>query len=310
LIEQWHQLVVCHHAFHEDRLLALEEAEVVAQRLEERESVLLPREEAVVSETARLAAEKDLLQRRRGALEAWQSRLTIQATEAQARMAVLQDEVRAHSEATQTITQRQKRLRRLQLRRWGIEVDTLRSARQAAEDSRNRYLALVEELQAAQTEMAEEKQLVAAETLALEQLRYEMRGASSPASEKRLEQLRRHLRTVLDNAGAQHERQARALAAESTRLEEQARTLKRTEERLLGRQRKAAKQQTRQDAERAQASDIRDQLSAQLQALQAQHAADEMRLAALHDEVERLAGILLEDSPMAAKQAPPQTQAA
>ena len=60
-------------------------------------------------------------------------------------------------------------------------------------------------------------------------------------------------------------------------------------------------------ARREQEAAIRDQLCSQLQTLQAQQAADAMRLAALHDEVERLASVLLGDSQLEQKSHSPRT---
>ena len=224
----------------------------------------------------RLAERQEFLLRQRSTLEAWQTRLTVQATETQARTAALQDEARAGSEAAQALVRRQKRLRRRQVRRWSAEVETLRTARLQAEDGRRQYLALLEELHAQQTELAERQQEHAR--------RNPGPGTASPGDagqvdariEKRLEQLRRQIRTLAENADANRDRRVRALAAETTRLEEQTRSLKRTEERLLGRQRKVAEEQTHLDADREKDAAIRDQLSCQLQSLQAQHAADEL----------------------------------
>ncbi len=312
LIEQWHQLLVCHDAFHQERTASLFDAEAIAQRLAEREQSLHPQEQALEAERIHLVERQEALGRLRNSLEAWQSRLTIQRTETEAEASALHREAQGHRDAADTLLHRQKRLRRRLVRRWRTEVEALRTARLRGDEARRQYLTLLEELHTQETELADRQRQHAAETVALEQLRLEILGRpATPAAEKRLEQLRRQAKALNDRAAADRDRRARVLAAETARLEERAQAMQRAEERLLGRQKKGAQQHTLWEATREQAAATEDQLRCELQQLRAQHEADERRLASLRDEVERLASVLLDEAgPERTTQAAPATQAA
>jgi hypothetical protein len=312
LIEQWHHLLACHDAFQQEHKDALSDAEAIAQRLVLREQDLFPREQALESERLRLAEWQDSLERQRNSLEAWQSRLAIQRSETEADAALLAQGIQDLRQATDTLLLRQKRLPRRLLRVWRKEVDVLRTARLRSDEARRQYLTLLEELHIQLAQLSERERRHAAEAVALEQMYLELLGRSAtPAAEKRVAQMRRQAKAAQDNASADLHRLSRALQMESQALDNRAQALQRAEERLLARQQKRARQQTIWETRRDQVSAAEERAHGERQRLEAQHQADERRLASLREEVERLASVLLNEAgPERSTQALPTTQAA
>ncbi len=112
--------------------------------------------------------------------------------------------------ATGRLKRREKQCRRT-IKRHRTEVEALLDARQRCEEMRKQYIVLWEECRTRTETLLNDRQSLAGEALAVEQLRFEILGKSenAAATEKRLDKLRRQSQELIVRAEAERAAQDR-----------------------------------------------------------------------------------------------------
>src|SRR5947209_6374549 len=149
-----------------------------------------------------------------------------------------------------------------------------------------------------QTDLAREQRTLAARAVALERHRVELlsAAANSPAAEKRLEKLTRRSAARIEAGERKVTAQRQTLLAESRRLEERTRQLQQREEELAALQEQLAERRTEGEREQIALCQAELPRERELRLLKTQHEYDARQLAALRDEVERVARVLLDEA--------------
>lgn len=300
LLEQLQRLGNLQRRWQEEQAAALAEAEAAARRLEERERRLGPREQLLADQEADLQRRRNDLAQRRDGLDAWQARLTVQETSWQTERRVLLAQVEAQMASNERRAQALGRLRERWMRRWRAAAEQLQEERERCAalhrlyaTARNQYLDLSDTLERRQRDLAEK-------SLALEQYQVEIvsRARNSAAAEKALERLRRRAAAATAAAVRRLTAAQEALRAEARRLDGMLSHLLR-QSAALG-EREQEQEQLGSATEQRQADIAHEEglRRADREASQARAEALAQQVAALQDEVERLATLLLEAAPL------------
>jgi hypothetical protein len=306
LLEHWSRFLEIEMAWQHERAMLLAGSESTQRVLRERESQLDRREGSLEAHEAELRRRQELLTRTRAELDAWQSRLTLCQAEWENERAGLVASVQAREEtATALILQLEAVRQRRQARR-RQEVEELRQARAQCEAVRTEYSALLCGLQESQVALGQEQRALAARALAVERSRLELvnQAPDAAAAEKRLERLRRRHAARIEEAERTVTAQRRWLLAESRRLEDRARQLQKREDDLRATREALSEQQAAREQD--QIAHTREELprERELRLLRSRHENDARQLAALRDEVERVARLFLDEpTPPAVSQA-------
>jgi hypothetical protein len=298
LLEHWSRFLCIEQSWHQDRTALLADAEVTARRLREREDDLETRERSLQEHETELRRRQELLARTRAELDAWQARLTVCQAEWEGQRATLLTAVEMREQtATAMIEQLQAVRQRRQARRCQ-EIEELRQARAHCEKVRQEYAALFGRIQQWQAELAQEQRALAARAAAVERCRLDVlqQAPNSPGAEKRLEKLQRRNAARLEAAERKVTAQRRALLLESRHVEERARLLQKREDELAALQEKLTEQQAEWEREQVAHAQAELPREREFRSLKIQHENDARQLAALRDEVERVARLLLDDS--------------
>ncbi len=304
LLEQWERLLASRDWWQAEHARLLADLEAAAGRLDERERLLHGRENEAAAEAVRLRRRQEAAERARCALEGWQARLAAREAALEGERRGLLDEVREREESAALEARRLEELRQ----RWGVrrrqELEELKAVRARCEDARAGYLALWQECQARRAALAQEQRDHSARALALERLRLELPGRAhdAAAAERRLAKLEQRQRARVKADERELAKGQEAVTAEVARLESDWRRLRDEETGFLNRREelnrlRAAWEKSQADAE-AEARRRREEL----RRLHGRHERDTRELAALREEVERVASNLIEGG----EDAPPQ----
>jgi pSer/pThr/pTyr-binding forkhead associated (FHA) protein len=298
LLEQWQRLVAFHDHWQQERLALHAELEVVALRQEEREQRLQAQEGVLAATAASLRQRQESLGELRCSLEAWQARLTTREVCWESERALLLADVQEREDAVARRVRHQDELRRRRGQVWRSGLEAVRRVRGQCDEARQQYLTLWEECRQRRAELLRDQRGLANQAVALERLRQEWlgRAANSVAAEKRLDRLRRQSAALTKAVDRELERDFQTLQAEGDRVEGQVRLVRQQEAELLARHEEWARQQAAWEEQSAAAEDAGHRDRQERRHLQVQHAQDERQLAALRDEVERLARLLMDDT--------------
>ncbi len=298
LLEQWRGVLDVQDHWQKQREEVLAELEDSSQRQNERERQLTERENQLSAWAAQLEQRQELLAQLRCSLEGRQARLSASAQEWEAERERVLAGAKVCEESAAARVRRLLRLYHRTFKRQRADTEALQTARTRCEETRKQYAVLREECRARMTTLLRDQQALAGETLALERLRLEVlsKAENAAAAEKRLDRLRRQSQELVHEAEAELERERQALLEEAGKQEERDRLLRLDEEQVITLRRKLSKRQRKWDQRMTEAHDADLQRVQEMRLLLAQHERDVNQLRELRDEVERLAGLMMEES--------------
>jgi pSer/pThr/pTyr-binding forkhead associated (FHA) protein len=304
LVEQWLGLITVAQQWQADHAAALAAVEASGRDLAERERRLVTQERAQAAQEQAVAAADEEMRRRQQALvevryglEAWQARLAARETAWASQREVVLAEVRLREEAAAALVARAEETAQRRARRRAEEVEEVRQALARCEELRQDYAALWQECQERRAALAREERGLAAQSMAVEHLRQELLGrAPEPAAaSRRLERLRRRQAAAVAAEARSLAEQRQRQGAEAARLEERTRELQHQQAGLMSRQEEWSRRQAEAEDRRLAAARDEQHRHAELSRLRAVHEQDEKQIARLHEEVERIARLLLDE---------------
>ncbi len=298
LLEQWQCLLQLHEEWEPQRSAIIAQFETAARELVLVEQRLAEREQALMTGEAELLSRQKTLCDVRCSLEAWQARLTARETFLDNERVMLLADVRAREEMAESQGRRLEEIRQRRARRRSQEIEELDAARSQHEQMRRDYALLWQECQERRTELVREQRELSAKALALEQFRQELLGrtADTPGADKRLERLRRRNLARIRAEERDLQRERAALRGETKRLDLRDARLIELEEKLLAQHEDWMKQVADWEDRQAAARALEQHRQQELRHWQLLHERDERQLIELRQEIERIAGMLLEES--------------
>jgi archaellum component FlaC len=306
LLEHWSRFLQIEESWQQDRATLVAEAEETERRLRQRETNLDARERSLEEHEAELRRRQELLARTRAELDTWQTRLALVQANGESERAAHLGLVEVREQTATALVRQLEAVRQRRQARRCKEIEALRQARAQCNTVRQEYVALLRRFQERQVALAEDQRALAAGAMAVERCRLELlhQAPDAAATEKRLEKHRRRNSARIEAAERKVTAQRQWLLAESRRLEDQARQLQKREDELAALQEKLTQQQTEWEQEQIAHAQNELPRERELRLLKTQHENDTRQLAALRDEVERIARLLLDDSaPVTANQA-------
>jgi hypothetical protein len=303
LLEQWQRLLQVESQWQQDRNLVVAELERAARQVEAREQRADQHEQVLGELESELRGRQAALDQSRRQLEAGHTRLRVRETQWETERGALLVELRTREEAVAGKAQRLEGLRRRRSERRRIELDEVHSARLQGEELRRQYVSLLAECQQRRSALAQEQRALAAQAVAMERFRlaYLGRMSNTPAAEKRLERLRRRAAARLQAAERELAAERAALQAEAARLDERAALLHRQESALAARLGEGPSREAERDERQLADRDAEERHRQELGLWQARYEHAGRQLAALRDEVERLAHLLMDEADPAAE---------
>jgi chromosome segregation ATPase len=297
LVEQCQRLVATQHEWQQQRDEAAAELELIGKKLNAREMEIRQREQALQTAELRqqhLHQQSQALQRR---LEAWQARMTARETTWDSDRDRILAELQGKEQLAQQRLTAIGQLHERWLRRRRREITTLQAERTAYAKLRREYVSLRQDLMRRIATVEREQRSIAERELAIEQYQQEVISASDhPASAARkLERLRRHwagLSTAAQKALAQRRE---ALDKESADLEALHARLNKQADKIDAQQAELSRQLSTWEHAQLVAKDEANRLRADVQTNQTLRERYEKQVTDLHDEVERLARLLLDE---------------
>ncbi len=298
LLEQWTRFLQIEQAWRQDQAGLVAEAEAWERRLLEREEELGSREQALELCEAELQRRQETIGKTRAELESWHARLTLREAHWEGERCTHLSTAQMREEAAAALIGQLEAVRRRRHERRRNEVEDVRQLRSQSEAARQNYLGLLHQFQQRQLELANEQRVLTARIGAAEQFRVELvnQAANSPAAEKRLEKLRRRISSRIEAAERKLTSQRQAILGETRRLEERARQLQQREEELTAVQEQLTGRMAQWEQEQIERSQTELPRERDLRILRTQHEHDARQIAALREEVERMARLLLDDS--------------
>ncbi len=306
LLEQWQTLLRVQDEWRGERERAMTELEAAGRSLQEQEHRLTTRQREIDAAAADWRQAQQALTQKRHALEGRQARLTGREAAWEGERGTLLGEARAREEAAEFQLRRLRHLTRRGEARRGKEAEALAAAQSRCEEARRQYVVLWKECLQRRKEIAREQRDMAARALALEQMRQEVIAAApnAAAADRRLKRLRKQAaaQVAADEQAVEAVRQD--LAAESERLGVLAVSLREGQKDLAVHQEELARREAEWDEREAAADEAEQRRRLELQWLTARREQDERQIAQLRDEVERVAGVLMNElDPAATSQA-------
>ena len=297
LLEQWQTLLRVQEEWRSEREQALIGLETAGRSLHEQEIRWQAREREIETIAAEGRQRQQALTQARHSLEGWQARLTARETAWEAERATLLSEVNGREEAAMLQLARLRNLARRREVQRAKEAEQLTADLTRCEDSRRQYVALWKECQQRRKELAHEQRNMAARELALENLRQEIVAAApnAAAAERRMKQMRRRetLRIETREQGIETARQE--LTAESERLDELAEHLQGRQKDLVVRQEELVRQKAAWEERVSEAENAEQRQKLEMQRLLTRCEEDERQVSVLRDQVEQLAGFLINE---------------
>lgn len=302
LVEQLEWLVRAEDNWRQAHVEVVLELEAAALHLREREQHVLLRERQLQTAEADLRLRREELAQGRCHLDAWRARLATRETIWVSDRAT----VLAHAQLSDEQTQRQREalddLRRRWKQRRHQETTECQTAHRQFVEARALYASLWEDCLRRTAALDQEKRTLAEQTLALEQYRLEVIGQADDVSiaERQLERLRRRWAALFTEAERNLTRERNALEAEMARVEARSGQIEDQAAALAKREARLSARQTEWEHQQAQANQANTERRKELECLRIEREQQEFRVAALRDEVERMAHTLLGQGDMLA----------
>jgi chromosome segregation ATPase len=299
LLEQWQLLLEVHSDWDRERGDVATALEATALQFIEREQHLVAQEGDLEARLAAAQRQQEALVQQRQRLDGWQARLTGEEAGWQSERAGLLVEIQAREESVVALTQQLQAVRQRRERRRRQELDALRTAQARCEEMRRQYAALWHDCQKRQAVMTQRERELASVRLALERYRVEslLRAPNPAAAEKRIEKLTQKAAERFAVVERDLAKQRDALSAEAKRLDGRAAQLQQWQDELDQRSQDLAHSEASEEGRRLEQTTADQHCHRQLRQLQLRRQHDERQLAALRDEIERVARFLLDDTP-------------
>jgi hypothetical protein len=146
--------------------------------------------------------------------------------------------------------------------------------------------------------LGKEQRALLERALALEQYRQRWiaRAANPKAAEKRLERLRRRWAALAASAERTLAQERKALETQAARLQERAGQLQQDADELAGREAELSAREAAWEQKQIHEQREHEKNQQELDSLRRQRQAQEQQIAALREEIERLARVLLDDN--------------
>jgi hypothetical protein len=301
LAEQWERLLLAQERWQEDHDAAATELEALALHLREQEKTNRIRDHILTSGEATVRQRLDEVLHLRHHLEGCQARLRSRVAAWEGERDRLLIDVGAREELAERRLQAVAGLRERWEKRRRHELNRCQAVLAAADRLRQEY-ALLRVEWFRRIELLEQKERDLAEkALALEQYQQECIGQSedSPAAEKRLGRLRRHWTALSQTAERTLQRERQAFRTEMARFEERNQAIEKLAQEMAVQEARLASRQTAWEHEQALVQAKLEQFSRKVDSLQRQRQRDEQQFAALQDEIEHMARLLMEENDLA-----------
>jgi hypothetical protein len=295
LLEQWQKLVAVQAMWESERVALLADLEKTAERLHERERYLGDRAALVAMQSRSLQSGQQALERDRIALELRQSRLATEQSALESARDDLEKVRQAHADAFARAISRIEGLRG----EWNVrrqkEIADLQLICKRYDDARSAYVQLRNDLQTRQADLMTQQRDLEARTLAYQSMRQELinRAADANASERKLVKLEQRNRARMESERRELTEAEKAVKAEITRLDQDWKRLRDAEIEFHSQRVTFGKLREAWEQVRAEAEAAGDSRSAEVVQLEARHARDAQEIAALREEVERIARLLI-----------------
>jgi nucleoprotein TPR len=307
LLELWQTLAETEQSWRGERAVLLDELEALACRLQEREQDLRVRGDVLHTQEGVLERQRDDVAHVRQQLESWQLRFHTQQANWEAERDRLLAEVQAREQLAEQQLAGLIDLRERWLKRRRQEVQMIQAQRAQYEKLRQEAASLRKEWLSRTTSLEDRQRAVADLELALEQHRQETlaRASDAVAAERALEKHRR--RWLSDNAASLRAlaQQRQAAQAELTHLDQRLRELKRQAQALHTEEADFSERRVEWEHEQVTVQAEQNALRQEVQRLQKQREVNERQLARLQDELDRVAGTLLNEGEAPPEEAPP-----
>lgn len=298
LEEQCRRFLQTRERWREDHEAAVIELEKLLAHLLNREAQLDAHEQALEAFEVTLRERHERAVAQRQHLEGWHARLVTR----EAALVAEREQLQAAAQVREVETGRQVQLLAELRDHWaevrGRESHEVQVDHERCQGFREQYVTLWEECFRKSSALERQQKKLAEKALALEQYRLEVIGQSpnSAVAERRMEKLRNQLANLSAAAQRRLNEERRHLGGEASRLNDLSRRLQHQAAELARREEELARRL--QDWENGQglAELAQSRLRQELQTLQAQRDTYERQLAALQQELERLARSLLDES--------------
>jgi chromosome segregation ATPase len=297
LTEQVERLLRTQQAWHADRNAALRDLETIGIRFEARELDLDRRGRELQAARAGVRAEYQSAAQLRLRLEA--ERVRLEARDAERRTAL--DARWSELDTRERVLLAQEDNWRSLLRRWGrrrrIEIQRLRAEHEACRAERGEWVAARTVWLRLTARLRDERRIVAARALAVEQWRSE--SAKDPVAAKRMERLERQWFSQCESMANDLSRLQATIKTEAGRLDERSRQVRQDIVALEARAAVLDNRAAEIEREEQVVAAERERTGGDLDAARARQDAAEARAAAARDEAERLARLLIDSAPQA-----------
>jgi hypothetical protein len=294
--EAWQRVAALHDQWHADRTQVAAELEAYGQRLLERDLIVIEREGAGVQAEETLRQRHGELDRLHDQLIAWQAQLRADENAWESDKARLEAELGSREALAEQQRAALAELRQRWVKRRKHEVDRLLRDRAALQNFRKETTELRRQLIQRMSLLEDDQRVFLEKSLALEYYRHDVlaRGAEDPQAEERLERLRR--RWLAQNADALRSarREREAQRAELQELDRRHETWQRRASAVAAAEADLQAKQTAWEQAQLESETHLARLECDLQRAQEQRAAAQQQMAALREEVERVARALLD----------------
>jgi hypothetical protein len=298
LAEQFFRLLVAVETWRRAHGEGVTEMESVAWRLQERERDVQGRERSLDVAQAELRQRREDVAKGRFQLDASRARSTVREAAWESEKTTLLAHVRAGEEMTKHQLAVLDDLRRKWKQRRRQETSEFQEVHAQFVESRRLYATAWEECLRRTAAMDQEKRTLAEKTLALEQYRLEIVGQAedAAAAERQLERLRRRWAGLFSDAQRSLAGERQALQVEIGRVEARWRQVEGEVAALARREADLNTRRIEWEDHQFHVDEANVRLRKELESLRFERGQQERQLAALRDEVERMALTLLEQT--------------
>jgi hypothetical protein len=296
LTEECERLALARQVWQSESEKAITDMARLGQSLHDCELALRVREEALERGRQVQEARANTVSAQQQGMEAREARFTAAAARWDGERARLLAQVQCQEESIAQRSASLTRLRETWDGRRRKQIERLRVQRSAWQELHTECAALREEWIRRSGLLAHQERSLANRALALEQLRQEIvtKSANPAAAEKRFKQLRRHWARLAVSAQRALAQERHELLAKAEALDARSRQFQRDAEEIRAQEADLTTRQNGWEQQRIAQEDEQAKSRSELWTLQRQRQYYEQQIAALQEQVERLARILLD----------------
>jgi chromosome segregation ATPase len=299
LAEQWQVLLQVRQRWQIEHEQSAAELDTMAKHLHDQAHALNKREESLQPAEDRLRKRLGELTRMREYLQAWRARLRTREAAWQSERNHLLSQVRHREELVRNHFQVLAEARRRWSHESREELRKIRAEHEAANVLHQELVSLRRDWHDRLAELDKERRIAIEKRMAIEELQREVitKSANAPAAERRLERLRnrwiRQHRRSLHNLQRGHAALRQELAAMERRLAQYNERVKLAADAEA----ELAQKTSAWEQQRIQMTIQHARMRQALKIAQARRASSEQQLSQVHEEVERMARLLLAQAP-------------